>query len=72
MLPKQFWGKILSFTPWKRKKNTVNRRQERKLLLVIDKKLNPLRAKWSMEPALISGSCSVKWMRVFDFPRTGH
>ena len=32
------------------------------------KKLNPLRAKWPMEPALIPGFCSVKQMRVFDFP----
>ena len=28
-------------------------------------KLNPLGAMWLMEPALISGLCSVKWMRVF-------
>ena len=30
--------------------------------------LNPLRAEWPMEPALISGFCSVKKMRVFDSP----
>ena len=35
-------------------------------------KLNPLRAQWPMEPALISGFCSVKQMRVFDSPWTGH
>ena len=34
--------------------------------------LNPLRAKWPMEPVLISGFCSVKRMRVFDSPWTGH
>ena len=28
-------------------------------------KLNPLRARWPMEPALISGFCSVKRMRVW-------
>ena len=35
-------------------------------------KLNPLRARWPIEPALIPGSCSVKWMRVFDSPWMGH
>ena len=29
------------------------------------KKLNPLRARWTMEPALISGFCSIKRMRVW-------
>ena len=31
-------------------------------------KLYPLRAKWPMEPVLISGFCNVKRMRVFDSP----
>ena len=31
-------------------------------------KLNPLRAKWPIEPALISDFRSVKRMRVFDSP----
>ena len=31
-------------------------------------KLNPLLTKWPMEPVLISGFCSVKWMRVSDSP----
>ena len=35
-------------------------------------KLNPLRARWPMEPALISGFCCDKWMRVLDSPWTGH
>ena len=38
---------------------------------VLLSKLNPLRAKWPMEPALISGFCTVKRMRVFDSPLTG-
>ena len=33
--------------------------------------LNPLRARWPMEPALISG-CSVKGMIAFDSPWTEH
>ena len=36
------------------------------------KKLNPLRARWPTEPALVTGFCSVKQMRVFDSPWTGH
>ena len=47
-----------------------------KLLLFILRpftlKLNPLRAMWPMERALISDFCSVKRMRVFDSPWTGH
>ena len=36
-------------------------------------KLNPLLARWPMEPALISGFCSVfKRIRVFDSPWMGH
>ena len=35
------------------------------------KKLNPLRAKWPIEPALISDFCSIKRIRVFDSPWTG-
>ena len=35
-------------------------------------KLNPLRALWPMELALISGFCSVKRMRGFDSPWMGH
>ena len=31
-------------------------------------KLNPLQAKWPIEPALISGFCSFKRIRVFDSP----
>ena len=38
--------------------------------LVKKKKVNPLRAMWPMEPALISGFCNVKRMRVFDSPWT--
>ena len=34
--------------------------------------LNPLRGKWPIEPALISGFCSVKRMRVFDYSWMGH
>ena len=34
--------------------------------------LNPLQAKWPMEPALISGFFSVKRIRVFDSPWMGH
>ena len=38
-------------------------------LLPLDQhKLNPLQAKWPMEPVLISGFCSVKWMRVLIIP----
>ena len=40
--------------------------------LIIFDKLNPLPAKWPIEPALISGIGSVKWMRVFDAPWMGH
>ena len=36
--------------------------------VIMEAKLNPLRAMWSMEWALISGFCSVKQMRVFDSP----
>ena len=39
---------------------------------MLAKRLNPLRAKWSMEPALISGFGSVKQIRAFDSPWTGH
>ena len=35
-------------------------------------KLNPLRAKWPLERGLISRFCSVKRLRVFDSPWTGH
>ena len=34
--------------------------------------LNPLQARWPMEPALISSFCSVKRMRVFDSPWMEH
>ena len=34
-------------------------------------RLNPLQAKWPMELALISSFCSVKQMRVFDYPLDG-
>ena len=36
--------------------------------VIMEAKLNPLRAMWSMEPVLISGFCSVKQIRVFDSP----
>ena len=35
-------------------------------------KVNPLQVSWLIEPALIFGFCSVKWMRVFDSPWMGH
>ena len=34
-------------------------------------KLSPLQAKWPMEPALISGFCFVRLMRVFSSPQMG-
>ena len=40
--------------------------------LVSYAKLSPLRPKWLFKPALISGSLSVRQMKVFDFSWTGH
>ena len=40
------------------------------LIKIIASWLNPLRAKGPMEPALISGFCSVKRMRVFGYHHT--
>ena len=41
-------------------------------LILAKLKLNPLRARWPMEPVLISSFCSVKQVRVFDSPWMGH
>ena len=41
------------------------------VFLVHKYKLNPLQAKWPMEPVLISGFCSSKQMRVFESPWIG-
>ena len=41
-------------------------------IVSVSLKLNPLRAKWPMGPALNAGFCSVKQMRVFYSSWMGH
>ena len=63
----QFFSKALSARQLRYRSKKCFRGKDKREL-----ELNPLRARWPMEPALISGFCSVKRMRVFNSPWMGH